>query len=562
MSQAEHAGQTFTPQERRITLVGVLLVFLLSALDQTIVSTAMPRIIAQLQGLSLYAWVTTAYMLSSTVMVPIYGKLGDIYGRKPVLVAGIAIFMGGSFLCGLAGEFGRLPLLGGGMTQLIVFRGLQGLGGGALFTSAFAIIADMYPPRERAKFAGMFGGVFGLASILGPVIGGFFTDLDMTHVAGVAVAGWRWIFYVNIPVALLSLFMIISRMPRFTHRNPGKIDFAGAALIVVTFVPLLLALSWGGRNYPWSSPVIAGLFAVSACGLVAFVLTERVVTNPIVSMGLFKNKVFSTANAGAFVSSMAFMGSLTFLPLYLQLGLGVKATTSGLSILPMMIGMIASSSTVGQFISRTGKYKPFMMGGSALTVVGLVFLSRVGTGTTLPDLSWRLLLLGVGLGPSMSTFNIVIQNAVGRAQMGVATSASQFFRQIGGTVGIALFGAILTHNFAAAAPSQPAAPGVHAQALDLQTLMTGTIGDAPPNAAAPQIHVDQAVRAMVVHAVTGVFKVGVGVAGLAFCLVAMIPVLPLEHRGRGAPAPEPKSEAEVEADAVAAEDDPVSVVLH
>ena len=562
MSQADHSGQSFTPQERRITLIGVLLVFLLSALDQTIVSTAMPRIIAQLQGLSLYAWVTTAYMLSSTVMVPIYGKLGDIYGRKPVLIVGIAIFMSGSFLCGLSGEFGRLPLLGGGMTQLIVFRGLQGLGGGALFTSAFAIIADLYPPRERAKFAGMFGGVFGLASILGPVIGGFFTDLGMTHLGGLAVAGWRWIFYVNIPIALLSLFMIISRMPRLTNRNPGKIDFAGAALIVATFVPLLLALSWGGRNYPWSSPVIAGLFAVSACGLVAFVLTERVVANPIVSMALFKNRVFSTANAGAFVSSMAFMGSLTFLPLYMQLGLGVKATTSGLSILPMMVGMVASSSIVGQFISRTGKYKPFMMGGSALTVVGLVLLSRVGAATTLPDLAWRFLLLGVGLGPSMSTFNIVIQNAVGRAQMGVATSASQFFRQIGGTVGIALFGAILTHNFAAEAARLPPAPGGHAQALDLQSLMSGAIGEGAAGAAAPAVHVDQTVRLLVVRSVTGVFQVGVGVAALAFCLVAAIPVLPLEHRGRGAPIPEPKSEAEVEADGIAAEDDPVSVVVH
>src|SRR5271154_6908570 len=239
-----------------------MIVFLLSALDQTIVSTAMPVIISQLHGLELYAWVTTAYLLSSTVMVPVWGKLGDLYGRKPVLLAGIGLFLLGSWLAGLAGEFGTLPLLGGGMTQLIVFRAIQGIGGGALFTTAFAIIADLFPPRERGKFAGLFGSVFGLASAIGPLIGGYFTDHGTVTIAGHVVAGWRWVFYLNLPVGLVALFMVIARMPTLSHASKGKVDYLGALLIVTACVPLLLALTWGGQQYAWFSPAVLGLFAV------------------------------------------------------------------------------------------------------------------------------------------------------------------------------------------------------------------------------------------------------------------------------------------------------------
>ena len=303
----------FTKSERNLTLGAVLVVFLLGALDNTIVSTAMPRIIADLNGLSLYTWVTTAYLLASTVMVPIYGKLSDMYGRKPILTFGVSLFLVGSMLCGLAGEFGPLPLLGSGMTQLIIFRALQGLGGAALFSSAFAIIADIFPPAERGRYQGLFGGVFGLASVLGPIIGGFFTDHGTVTVLGYLVAGWRWVFYVNVPLGLVALYLIATQMPLLKAGvGGGKIDFAGAGLILSAFVPLLLGLTWGGSTYPWTSPTILILFGVAALSLVAFVVVELRVKNPILPLELFRVPVFSIANAASFIINIAFLGIIMF----------------------------------------------------------------------------------------------------------------------------------------------------------------------------------------------------------------------------------------------------------
>ena len=333
--------------DRRLTLISVLIVFLLSAMSQTVVATAMPRIVADLSGLQLYAWATTSYLLASTVMVPIWGKLGDIFGRKAILLVGIGVFLVGSWLAGLSGEFGDLPLLGGGMTQLIAFRAVQGIGGGALFTTAFAIIADLYAPRERAQFSGLFGAVFGVGSVFGPVIGGFFTDHGTVSFAGHVIEGWRWVFYVNVPFALAAVAMITLKMPELPRRGEGRIDYAGAALIVVGFTALLLAITWGGRDYAWTSGVILGLLALSAATLTAFVFVERAVWDPILPLELFRNRTFNTANGAAFVYSMAFMGVTSFLPLYMQVGQGVPATRSGLTMLALMVGLIASSTING-----------------------------------------------------------------------------------------------------------------------------------------------------------------------------------------------------------------------
>jgi EmrB/QacA subfamily drug resistance transporter len=439
-------GAVVTPEQRRTILGALLLVLLLSALDQTIVSTAMPRIIEQLKGLEFYAWVTTAYMLTSTVSVPIYGKLSDLYGRKPILVFGIVLFLVGSALCGLSGEFGTLPVLGTGMTQLIVFRSLQGLGSGALFMSAFVTIADLYPPLERGKAMGVFGAAFGLASIVGPAIGGFFTDHGTFTLFGHVVAGWRWVFYVNLPLGLIALGVVISRMPTLHHGATGRIDFPGAALVILTFVPLLLALSFGGSKYAWDSAEIRQLFAISVIAFVAFIVVELRSANPIVPLSLFRNRVVSACASSGFLIGMIFFSVVMFMPLYLQVVLGVSATSSGLAMLPLMTGLIVGSIGSGRLVARIGRYKPFIIGGIALLGLGMFLLTQVGPETSVFGIDWRLALIGLGLGPTQSLFNMAVQNAVSKQETGVATSTMQFCRQIGSTVGVAVFGTLLTQH--------------------------------------------------------------------------------------------------------------------
>ncbi len=519
--------QKFTDAERRMTLAGLLIVFLLSALDQTIVSTAMPRIVSQLQGLNLYAWVTTAYLLASTIMVPIYGKLSDLYGRKSVLLLGVGLFTLGSVLCGMAGEFGPIPILGGGMVQLIVFRAIQGLGGGALFISAFTIIADMFSPRERGKFGGLFGTVFGLASILGPVIGGFFTQLGTLHIGAVAIQGWRWIFYINLPWSMLALFMIAVKMPPLTHRIPGKIDWAGAALIVVTFVPLLLAMSWAGRDYVWGSPRIVGLLTLSAVGLAAFIAVEAFASHPILSLRLFRDRTFSTANLSSFIVSLAFMGVITFLPLYMQLGLGAAPTASGLVMLPLMLGLLVSSTAAGFLVNKTGRFKAILVGGIVVMVIGVILLVLAPPEASLWDIAWRVLVMGIGLGPTQSLYGIAVQNAVSPREIGVATSTSQFFRQIGSTMGVALFGTLLTNNLASAART---VGGVKAMTLtDLEKLAVSraTAGAAKVALTA----MDHASQAIITMAIKNVFLAGLGVLGVGFIATLLIPAVQLRGRG-------------------------------
>jgi len=515
--------QTFTADERRITLIGLMIVFLLSALDQTIVGTAMPRIIAELQGLSLYAWVTTAYLLASTVMVPIYGKLSDLYGRKIILLTGVGLFTVGSVLCGAAGEFGRLPLLGGGMVQLIVFRALQGLGGGALFTSAFAIIADMFPPRERGRFGGLFGAVFGLASILGPIIGGFFAQLGPTHLGPLVVAGWRWIFYINLPLATLALFMIAVKMPRLTRRVPGTVDYAGAILVVTTFVPLLLALSWFGAGYGFTSSRIAIPMTIFVLGLASFIVVESRVAHPILSLRLFANRTFTFSNVSSFIVSMSFMGVAAFMPLYLQLGAGAEPAQSGIVMLPMMIGLIAASTVSGQLVARFAVFKPILLGGQAIMLTGVLLLLMIHPNMSLWDVAWRMFVFGVGLGPAQSLYSIAVQNAVEPHEIGVATSTSQFFRQIGSTIGVAVYGALLTSSLSSGGHG-----GLSLASLQKMSVLRSASG-AGHSAAAKGL--DLGAQLAITHAMQIVFLASllVMVAGISTTL--LIPGVKLKGRG-------------------------------
>jgi EmrB/QacA subfamily drug resistance transporter len=444
ISMTKHA---VTEREKRLTLFALMLVFLLGALDSTIVGTAMPRIIQQLRGFELYSWVTTSYLLCSTVVVPIYGKLGDLYGRKYILLFGISIFLLGSALCGLSGEFGTLPLLGSGMSQLVVFRAIQGLGSAALFSLSFTIIADLFTARERGKFMGLFGATFGLASAIGPLVGGFFTDHGTVTIAGWEIAGWRWVFYVNLPLGLFSLFLILAKMPSLhpAHRG-GKIDYLGAILFVAAAVPLLLVLTWGGHSYAWTSPQIVGLIVTGIVTLGLFIVVENTASNPLLPLSLFRNRVFAMSNLAGFFIGMSFLGVIMFLPLFTQVVLGLNATQSGWTQMPMTFGLLIGSIVAGRLATRTGQYKPMIVGGTLILLAALLWLAAINTHSVPIELSIRIFVVGIGLGPSQSLFNLAIQNAVPVAQLGIATSASQFFRQMGSVVGLALFGALLTHN--------------------------------------------------------------------------------------------------------------------
>jgi EmrB/QacA subfamily drug resistance transporter len=532
MPTAPHA---VTSQQKRITFFALMIVLLLSALDQTIVSTAMPRIVAELKGLDLYAWVTTIYLLSSTVMVPIWGKLGDLYGRKLIMVVGVALFVFGSWLCGLSGEFGPLPVLGGGMVQLIVFRGIQGLGGGALFTGAFAVIGDLFPPRERGKYAGMVGAVFGLASIIGPVVGGFFTEHGTVDIGALHVAGWRWIFYLNLPLSILSLFLIVTRMPGSRTKRGARIDLAGAALIAITVASLMLALSWGGNLHPWGSPTILGLFALFAAGFLSFVVVEQNVPEPVMPMGLFRIKSFYTTTIASFLIAASFMGVVTFLPLYLQLGLGVPATKSGIAILPMMLGLVLASGFAGRMVSKTGHYKRYMVAGACFLMLGIFLMSRMGEAANVPQVAWRMFIVGLGLGPAQSLFSTVAQNAAPEGQLGVVTSASQFFRQIGSTVGTAVFGALLTARLTAEMGSRgqggPKSGLAQLQALALNH--DGPVG-------AVRMTVDPIVRTAFGSAMSQVFVAALVLVALGLLAILFIPNIPLrKHHVHAEPVAEP-----------------------
>ncbi|MEO5903065.1 MAG: MFS transporter [Gemmatimonadaceae bacterium] len=413
----------------RVVFSGLLLVMLLAALDSTIVATALPTIVGELGGLSRLAWVVTAYLLAQTVVTPLYGKLGDLYGRKKIVQTAIIIFLAGSVLCGLSQS----------LTQLITFRAIQGLGGGGLMVTTQAVVGDIVPLRERGKYQGIFGAVFGLASIAGPLIGGYFT----THLS------WRWIFYVNLPLGIVAIAVLAATLPSRASRVSHAIDYAGSALLAVTLSSIILVTDVGGSAYPWGSPVVLGLVAVTLLSLAVFLVVERRAKEPVLPLRLFRNASFTVSVLVGLVVGFALFGSVTYLPLFLQIVKGESPTASGLRMLPMMGGMLVSSIFSGQVISRRGKYKIFPVIGTAIMTVGLFLLSRMTTETSLATASFLMLFLGLGLGMVMQVLVIAAQNAVDYADLGVATSGATLFRLIGGSVGTAALGAIFSSQLSA-----------------------------------------------------------------------------------------------------------------
>jgi len=410
----------------RLIFVALMLVLLLAALDQTIVSTALPTIVGDLGGISHLSWVVTAYLLASTITGPLYGKLGDLYGRKKVLQAAILIFLAGSVLCGLSQS----------MTELIAFRALQGLGAGGLMVVTLAVVGDIIPPRDRGRYQGFFGAVFGVATVIGPLLGGFFVEN----------LSWRWIFYVNLPVGAIALSVIAIAFHSRTVTTRHKIDYLGAALLAGALASIVLFTSLGGTTWAWSSPQMLLLMVLSVVLLPLFVWVESRAAEPILPLALFRNHTFAVTSIVGFIVGFALFGAITYLPLYLQVTKGATPTVSGLQLTPLMAGLLVTSILSGQLISRLGRYRYFPIVGTAVIALAMFLLSRLEVGTSTFVAAIFALILGLGLGMVMQVLVLAVQNAVDPKDMGVATSGSTLFRQVGGSIGVALFGSIFANR--------------------------------------------------------------------------------------------------------------------
>ncbi|WBB73193.1 MDR family MFS transporter [Micromonospora sp. WMMD1128] len=511
---AQAARPSLPARQIRLLMFGLMTGMLLAALDQTIVGTALPTIVGELGGIDHYSWVVTAYLLASTASTPLYGKMADLYGRRPVFLFSIGAFLVGSLLAGLSRD----------MTQLIVTRGVQGLGAGGLMTLAFVIISDVVPPRERGRYQGLFGAVFGLSSVAGPLVGGYFAETN-----------WRWIFYLNVPLAILAIVVCwhVMRLVPFQRRE-HTVDWIGAALLVAGVSCLLLALSWGGNSYAWGSGLIVGLFVAGAVLGAAFLVQEARTREPILPLRLFRSRTFALANSAGFVLGLVMFGSIIFIPLYLQIVKGASPTRSGLLMLPMMAGIIVTSILTGRAMSRIGRYKWFPVAGSAVLVAGMLLFRQLQVTTSLWVAFGYMVVIGVGLGLCMQSLILAVQNAVDVRDLGAGTSSATFFRSLGGSFGVAILGAVLSTRLAAALGDR--LPGAVAQLPPQQraAVAAGGAGNISINDPATILALPAPVRAAIQASFVDALHVVFLTTGLVAVLAVLVTLAMPNHQLRGA----------------------------
>jgi EmrB/QacA subfamily drug resistance transporter len=498
---------TYTHAEIMTIISALMLVMLLAAIDQTIVSTALPRIATELHGLDKISWVATAYLLTSAITTPIYGKISDLFGRKKIFQSAIVIFLIGSVFCGISQT----------MTELVIARGIQGVGAGGLMSLVLAIVGDIIPPRERGRYMGYFTAVFGISSVAGPLLGGWLTESF----------SWRWVFFVNLPLAIVAFSAVATRLHLPVHRKEHSIDYLGAAVLATASVCLLLATVWGGNTYAWGSTQIIGLITAGLLLAVGFVFVERRAREPLIPMRLFRNDIFRVSIILSLLSSIAMFASILYIPLYQQVVRGYSPTKSGLLMLPLVLGMLSASITSGRLTSKLGRYKMFPLVGTLILSYGLWLFSHLNLHTSEWLLGMWMFIIGAGLGTFMQIMTLAIQNSVQRSELGTATAAATFFRSLGASFGGALFGTVLTNRLIShlheVLPANSAAP-----AIDPGNISNGaSLHNLPPA-------VQQPVLEAFVRSFHDMFLLAIPFALLAFIVALFLREAPL--RGHQEPA--------------------------